>query len=175
MGLIASPVWAGTETDASSTATVTTRSVTQPVPDAASSSLAEQERIRQLGIDPAIGNKFRPGEARTALRIESERAVTLMRAPDDDINADWLDSHGKSYDAVGNFPSKYFPGQWSNLQRQILLHLNKADFVPVDVSRFKRQHKNQVREFITGHPEFNSRVFVVGNEESSDPDMEKTG
>jgi hypothetical protein len=94
----------------------------------------EERRIHDLGMDPATG-KFRPAEAETAVRIERERGVTLTRAPDGSL-ADWIDDAGRSYDAVGNFPPQFFDQQWVQFSYQIERHLSKADYVPVDVSRF---------------------------------------
>jgi hypothetical protein len=88
---------------------------------------------RDLGMDPATGS-FRQGEYDTALRIQQERDVVLQRSADPGV--DWVDTEGNTYDAVGNFSSKYFDQQWSNLQTRILDHMEKANFVPVDVSGF---------------------------------------
>jgi hypothetical protein len=72
---------------------------------------------------------------------------------------DWIGSDGKTYDAVGNFPAKYFDQQWEQLQRRIDQHLNKADYVPVDVSQFTPAQVARVREFVEP---LGQRVFIVG-------------
>lgn len=112
---------------------------------------------QELGMDPATG-KFRPGEAETGLRIESERGVQLSRSPAAK-GPDWVGSDGKTYDAVGNFPSQYFDQQWPNLQSRITEHLGKADYVPVDVSTFTPSQIAQVKAFIQ---QYGDRVFLVG-------------
>lgn len=61
---------------------------------------------------------------------------------------DWFDQHGRTYDAVGGFPGQYFDKQWKQLRKRILDHLDKADFVPVDVSGFSDDQIRRVREFI---------------------------
>jgi CdiA C-terminal tRNase domain len=63
-------------------------------------------------------------------------------------------------DAVGNFDGKYFDTQWQNLQSQIVKHLDKADYVPVDVSKFTPEQIAKVKEFIGP---LGPRVFTVGS------------
>jgi hypothetical protein len=72
-----------------------------------------------LGADPARGGSFVASEAETGLRIEHELGVNLSRA-ESGASHDWVDASGRTYDAVGNFPSKFFDAQWSNLQDQII-------------------------------------------------------
>lgn len=115
------------------------------------------DRERQLGRDPAVGRE-RPNETETAVRIERERNVVLTRSPDPS-GPDWIDANGATYDAVGPFSGEHFDRQWGTLRRRIRDHLDKAEFVPVDVSRFSGQQIDQVREFITP---LGSRVFLVG-------------
>jgi uncharacterized protein YukE len=119
----------------------------------------EERRVHDLGMDPATG-KFRPGEAETALRIERERGVTLTRAPAGS-RADWVDEAGRSYDAVGNFPPQFFDQQWPQFKYQIERHLGKADFVPVDVSRFTPAQIARVETFIAERG-LGPRVFLLG-------------
>jgi hypothetical protein len=90
-------------------------------------------RWEGLGRDPATGG-YRQSEMETATRVEHELGVRLERATDPHV--DWVDANGKTYDAVGNFDGKHFEAQWPNLQERILDHLEKADYVPIDVSRF---------------------------------------
>ncbi|MEH1163921.1 WXG100 family type VII secretion target [Micromonospora sp. CPCC 205539] len=120
---------------------------------------AEEQRIHDLGMDPATG-RFRPGEAETAVRLEQERGVRLSRAPGDS-SADWVDDAGRTYDAVGNFPRQFFDRQWPQLQYQIERHLDKADLVPVDVSRFSPEQVARIEQFITDR-NLGPRVFIVG-------------
>ncbi|MHA4947125.1 WXG100-like domain-containing protein [Micromonospora sp. SD19] len=131
----------------------------EPPRETTSHSLTEQQRVHDLGMDPATG-RFRPGEAETALRLEQELGVRLHRAPADS-SADWVDDAGRTYDAVGNFPGQYFDRQWPQLQYQIERHLDKADLVPVDVSRFAPEQVARIEQFI-GDRRLGPRVFVVG-------------
>ncbi|MEU8110847.1 WXG100 family type VII secretion target [Micromonospora sp. NPDC048947] len=119
----------------------------------------EQQRVRDLGMDPATG-KFRPGEAETAVRLEQEVGVRLQRAPADS-SADWVDGAGRTYDAVGNFPAQFFDRQWPQLQYQIERHLDKADLVPVDVAQFNPEQVARIEQFITDRS-LGPRVFIVG-------------
>jgi hypothetical protein len=119
----------------------------------------EEQRRHDLGMDPATG-KFRPAEEETALRIEQELGVTLKRAPGGS-SADWVDEAGRTYDAVGNFPSQYFDKQWPQLQYQIERHLDKAELVPVDVSKFTPEQVAKIQQFIADK-NLGPRVFVVG-------------
>jgi hypothetical protein len=107
-------------------------------------------------MDPATG-AFRQGEYDTAIRIQQERGVALQRSADPTV--DWVDADGNTYDAVGNFSSKYFDQQWQNLQTRILDHMTKADFVPVDVSGFTSPQIGQVQQFINP---LGPSVFMVG-------------
>jgi hypothetical protein len=101
--------------------------------------------------------RCRQSEYDTAVRVQEERGVTLRRSSDPSV--DWVDDAGKTYDAVGNFPSRYFSQQWPNLQTRILDHMAKADFVPVDVSQFTSEQVALVRTFIQN---LGPRVFLVG-------------
>ncbi len=111
---------------------------------------------RNLGLDPATG-AFRQGEFDTALRIQQERGVVLQRSTNPSV--DFEDASGNTYDAVGNFSSKYFDRQWPNLQTRIVDHMSKADFVPVDVSQFTDAQIAQVEQFIAP---LGPAVFMVG-------------
>jgi len=119
----------------------------------------EKTRVHALGQAPATG-RHRPAESETAVRVEEARGVVLTRAPKGS-SADWVDQAGETYDAVGNFPGKFFEQQWPQLQHQIRRHLDKADWVPVDVSKFDTEQIDKVDEFIDGN-ELGPRVFIVG-------------
>ncbi|MEU7750481.1 WXG100 family type VII secretion target [Micromonospora sp. NPDC049171] len=121
--------------------------------------VTEQQRVHDLGMDPATG-RFRPGEAETAARLEQEVGVRLQRAPADS-SADWVDDAGRTYDAVGNFPAQFFDRQWPQLQYQIERHLDKADLVPVDVVQFNPEQVARIEQFITDR-NLGPRVFIVG-------------
>ena len=127
----------------------------QPAPDPK----LDEQRVHDLGMDPATG-KFRPTEADTAVRIEQERAVTLKRAPAGS-RADWIDESGRSYDAVGNFPPQFFDQQWPQFSFQMERHLGKADYVPVDVSRFTPEQIARIESFIAERG-LGPRVFILG-------------
>lgn len=116
------------------------------------------DHARALGMDPATGG-FRAAESETGLRVEQELGVDLSRAGRGDAH-DWVDAVGRTYDAVGNFPSKFFDSQWPNLQGRILDHLEKAEIVPVDVSQFTAAQREVVREFVEGLR--NPNVVIVG-------------
>ncbi|MEU7923832.1 WXG100 family type VII secretion target [Micromonospora sp. NPDC049107] len=121
--------------------------------------VTEQQRIHDLGMDPATG-RFRPGEAETAVRLEQEMCVILHRASPAS-SADWVDESGRTYDAVGNFPAQFFDRQWPQLQYQIERHLDKADLVPVDVSQFIPEQVARIEQFIADR-NLGPRVFIVG-------------
>jgi hypothetical protein len=122
--------------------------------------LAERERVWALGMDAATG-RFRPNEAETAVLIETALGVRLLRAPKWS-RADWFDEHGVSYDAVGPFAAGRFEQQWRRFSEQILLHLRKADLVPVDVSLFTRPQVRTVEHFIADR-RLTPRVFTLGH------------
>lgn len=121
--------------------------------------LVAEAHKRELGHDPATG-RFRPAEAETAIRVEETKGVELARSADPRV--DWRDANsGETYDAVGNFPAKHFDKQWPNLQTKITDHLDKADYVPVDVSQFTPEQIQKVREFIDDNG-LGPRAFLVG-------------
>jgi hypothetical protein len=122
--------------------------------------LAEQDRIRALGLDAATG-RYRPNEAETAILIEKTLGVRLTRAPRWS-RADWFDEHNVSYDAVGPFAAGRFEQQWRRFSEQILLHLRKAEVVPVDVSLFTPAQAATVELFIADR-RLAPRVFTLGH------------
>lgn len=117
------------------------------------------DRVIALGMDAATG-RFRPNEAVTAVRIELALGVRLTRAPHWS-RADWFDQDGISYDAVGPFAAYRFERQWRRFSQQILLHLRKAELVPVDVSLFTAHQVSIVDTFIVER-QLAPRVFVLG-------------
>ncbi|MGQ0837131.1 hypothetical protein [Actinokineospora sp.] len=139
------------------TSTRPTASQQAPTPDRRREQDGYSERERRLGQDPATG-RFRPAEAQTARRIEDARRIELMRSPKPS-GPDWVGPDGTTYDAVGNFPAKYFDRQWGQLRVRIVDHLRKADYVPVDVSQFTPEQAAWVKEFIGP---LGPRVFIVG-------------
>ena len=122
--------------------------------------LAERERIWALGLDSATG-RFRPNEMETAVLIERVLGVRLTRAPKWS-RADWFDEHDVSYDAVGPFAAGRFDQQWRRFSEQILLHLRKAEIVPVDVSQFTRPQVETVELFIAERM-LGPRAFTLGH------------
>ena len=131
-----------------------------PLIATAAAMAVERERIWALGLDAATG-RFRPNEAETAVRIETILGVRLIRAPKWS-RADWFDEHGTSYDAVGPFAAGRFEQQWRRFSEQILLHLRKADLVPVDVSLFTGPQVDTIESFIAGR-RLGPRVFTLGH------------
>jgi hypothetical protein len=97
----------------------------------------------------------------TAVLIERALGVRLTRAPKWS-RADWFDQHGVSYDAVGPFAAGRFDQQWRRFSQQIVLHLRKAEIVPVDVSLFTRQQVDTVESFIAERL-LAPRVFTLGH------------
>jgi uncharacterized protein YukE len=110
-----------------------------------------------LGEDPAHGGEFSESEYQTALRVELERGVVLIRSQHPGL--DWETADGTTYDGVGNFKGQYLSSQWGNFTRVIEEHAAYADYVPVDVSQFSPEQIDMVEQFIK---QFGSRVFLVG-------------
>ncbi|GAA3338287.1 hypothetical protein GCM10020358_46640 [Amorphoplanes nipponensis] len=130
----------------------------EPVKRPEEPSRNEEERLRALGMDPAVG-KLRPEEVETAQRVEQALGIELRRS--EDPNVDWVDAEGKTYDSVGNFDARFFDPQWENLQSKIMDHLEKADVVPVDVARFTPEQVAKVERFIADN-QLGPRCFIVG-------------
>lgn len=114
----------------------------------------------ELGFDTAVG-RFRPAEYETARRLVQELGVELTRAPTDS-RVDWLDTAGRTYDAMGNFAGEFLrtPRQWAAFVAQLDLHGSKADFVPIDVSAFDAEQIRRIRELIADRDE--DTFFLVG-------------
>ena len=121
--------------------------------------ITESDRVRALGMDAATG-RFRANEAQTALLIERFLGVRLTRAPRWS-RADWFDEDHVSYDAVGPFSAGRFDQQWRRFSEQIVLHLRKAQLVPVDVSLFTPGQIEVVESFIAAR-RLAPRVFTLG-------------
>jgi len=93
--------------------------------------------------------------------IEADLEVILRRA--ETGGADWIDSNGVTYDAVGPFDGRFFDQQWAAFQGRIVDHLDKADVVPVDVSKFTPAQAAQVCEFVDSLPQAQrERMVIVG-------------
>jgi hypothetical protein len=116
--------------------------------------------MRALGLDAATG-RYRHNEAETAILIEQTLGVRLIRAPRWS-RADWFDEHNVSYDAVGPFAAGRFEQQWRRFSEQILLHLRKAEVVPVDVSLFTPSQVATIESFIANR-RLSPRVFTLGH------------
>ncbi|MDP7703986.1 hypothetical protein [Mycobacterium sp. TY815] len=100
---------------------------------------------QELGTDPGIGGRFRPGEAETGLRVEAERGIQLVRSPHEGV--DWIDpTTGKTYDAMGNFDQRHL--KMNIFLPEIERHAAKSDYVPVDVSQFSAEQRSIIRRFI---------------------------
>lgn len=112
-----------------------------------------------LGYDPDA-KLWRPVEYRTAIRIMEERGVHLERAADGQ-RYDWIDSDGTTYDAVGGHDGAFLQTtrQWNDFLRQIDLHLDKAELIPVDVSRFTPEQIARIRAYVEP---LDNRYFFVG-------------
>jgi len=74
---------------------------------------------------------------------------------------EWTDQNGKTYDALGPVPSQYFDQQWENgnIQASIREHLEKANYVPIDVTGLTAQQVTQVQAFVAP---LGPSVFLVG-------------
>jgi hypothetical protein len=94
------------------------------------------------------------------VRIETALGVRLTRAPRWS-RADWFDQNGVSYDAVGPFAAGRFDQQWRRFSEQIVLHLRKAEYVPVDVSLFTSPQVARIEVFIAEN-RLAPRVFILG-------------
>ena len=113
---------------------------------------------RRLGIDPATG-RYRPAEMETAHRVQHRDRVKLTRSEDPTV--DWVDELGRTYDAVGSgLPTAHFDRQWQQLRKRITDHVDKADFVPVDVASLSPSQQATVKAFVDSLG--NDNVYVVG-------------
>jgi len=110
-----------------------------------------------LGTEPT--GQFRRAEVDTALRVEQMTGVVLERSLVDGV--DWIDSTGRTYDAVGSgMPAHVFDQQWGVVQHRIKDHINKADFVPVDVGSLDPVQQQVVKLVVDSLDD--PSVFVVG-------------
>jgi hypothetical protein len=89
--------------------------------------VAEAERIKDLGFDPAT-KKYRPNESATAARVEAKEGVKLERfQPKPGEKGDWIDPvKGTVYDGCSPPKSSFFDGQIKNgaYNKSLLDHVN---------------------------------------------------
>jgi RHS repeat-associated protein len=112
---------------------------------------------QSLGCDPAHGGAFNPDEYQTALRVQQERGVWLTRSSDPAL--EWEDLAGNTYDAMGPIPQQYFDQELSNIEAQLATHLDKATYIPFDVTGLTPVQISVVQQLIAG---YGPGVFIVG-------------
>lgn len=100
----------------------------------------EAMRRRRLGVDPAT-QRYRPLEEHAAVRLE-KRVGPLRRDPTG--AGDWVDTQGRTYDAIGPVPSGRL--NVSAFLRQVDKHLMKQglDKVVIDVTGFTSMQRRAV-------------------------------
>jgi hypothetical protein len=104
--------------------------------------MTETEIHRQiLGRDPAVGGRFRPTEADTALRVEQARGIVLDRyvPAGPRQKGDWVDpSTNQVYDGCSPPKSRFFDLQITNgnYESSLLDHLASpsVDLVVIDIT-----------------------------------------
>ena len=121
------------------------------------SEIPEPNDHPSLGEDPAHGGAYNHGEYETSQRVQSERGVRLERS--DDPRVEWVDQHGRTYDAMGPIPSEYFDKSWRKTMLSLDKHVEKADFTPFDVTGLSPEQIARVKDYIK---QYGDRVFVVG-------------
>ena len=106
--------------------------------------LANALHQRSLGMDSATG-LYRPSEAATATRLEQQLGRRLER--DQTGHADWVDSAGRTYDAVGPVPQQYF--DLNSFSKSITGHLLKQglDRVVVDTTGMTNSQISQIKNY----------------------------
>jgi hypothetical protein len=111
-----------------------------------------------LGYDLETG-QFRVGEYETACRVQTLRGIKLTRLPKG-ASADWIDEEGKTYDAMGNFPGEYLTSEkeWRKFETKLARHVVKADYTPLDVTKFNASQIERVRNIVA---RYGGRVFLV--------------
>jgi RHS repeat-associated protein len=121
--------------------------------------LVRQLHLRELGLDPAMGEKgYRAVEATLAGALESS-GVRLSRALD---VGDWVDRAGRVYDAVGSVDAKHFvlEGVTSAIRRH--LGTPGVDLVVVDARGYNAHQFAAVGQFLGKlSPEDQARIIVV--------------
>jgi len=124
----------------------------------AETSESSKGHFQELGQDPATG-KFRRAEAEAGARLESEVGV-LRRDPSG--NTDWIDTNGKTYDAVGPAPSKYFDAE--SFTNSINYHLNNkqgVDYIVVDTTGLTSEQRTSVGEYVKTLPATQQRRIIM--------------
>ncbi|MEJ2851810.1 MULTISPECIES: hypothetical protein [unclassified Saccharothrix] len=126
--------------------------------------LAEAERRVWLGIDPATGNRFDVNEYNIAVWLENNLGVHLTRVPvvhhgkTTPPTPDWIDTNGKTYDAL-TIAGSYFDTAWPNFQNaKIPSHLAKADYVPIYAINLSPQQLAVMEQYVKT---LGPRVFII--------------
>lgn len=109
----------------------------------------EQERILDLGDDPAVGDT-RETEMIAAFRLEQMVGHRIMRS--DDPSVDWVDDQGTTYDAVGPLQKPEFFNP-NTFVRSIERHLDKSqkptlDYLLVDLTGLDYVAHDQVHGYL---------------------------
>ena len=113
-----------------------------------------------MGLDPAKG-KFNAVEAAVATRLEIQLNTRLSREMTG--NFDWVNKAGRTFDAVGPAPSKYF--NYESFTNSINAHLLKQglDTVVVDMTGMANTQKSLVGNYIGGLSKSSqSRIVKIG-------------
>lgn len=130
---------------------------------------AEAARQHRLGTDPAVG-QYRPGEERTAVRVEQQEGILLERyqpaSPSE--KGDWYNPvNGMVYDGCSPGPEKYFQRTWDRYMKALEEHLEHptVDRVVIDVTDLALEGSNlaQLKAHVGGLPEgHQDRIVRVG-------------
>jgi hypothetical protein len=123
--------------------------------------LARLLHKRELGLDPAIGGRFRPAEAEVAALLEQVLGRRLRRALKDEVG-DWVDEAGRTYDAVGPVPPEHFNAQ--SFSDSVKAHLKKQglDQVVVVVRELPPESRAAVDAMIMSlPPEERTKLLVL--------------
>ena len=101
-------------------------------------------------VDPATG-LIRVIEARQAAELEEFFNAELIRSNDPavDFVVNTGKNMGKRVDLLlGSMPDTFFSGQFARIKEQIVRHLGKADFVPLDLRGLSASNVAEVERFV---------------------------
>jgi hypothetical protein len=112
---------------------------------------------RSLGLNPAT-NQFNAGEAATALRLEAHLNRRLTRDPSGD--ADWIDSAGRTYDAVGPVPDQHFDAAAFSASVGRHLRQQGLDYVVVDATGMNAGNITQIDRYLQSLPADQARRII---------------
>jgi hypothetical protein len=148
--------WAALPTDQPTQAQKLSELIAQEMPGATQQ---QARRIFEFSRDPDKGGKLNLSEAQTGMRLQKSLGVELKRSS---AGADYVDTKGRVYDAMGNFQERFF--NHTSFENSLKDHYLKqgVDKVVVDVTGWSPSGIAKVESMIARQaPANQSRTLLL--------------